>query len=166
MRSKPSLLIGEPPSISLCPLLKHYTRHGLNGPLVLNIVISFLLWKLALLRSKNIMIVLRIQMRICLQCVRYLSIMLGNVRVWPSFQVLDPSKKIEHIRKFWGNEKLTSILKNAEEMVSIWVPYFPHYCMLKLCYSTKNVTLRCTAITRHYHSHDKQESQQYEKLAF
>ena len=41
------------------------------------------------------------------------------VRVWPSFQVLDPSNKTEHIRKFWGDEKLKSILKNAEAMVSI-----------------------------------------------
>jgi len=33
--------------------------------------------------------------------------------------VLDPSQKTEHIRKYWGQEKLDSILKEAEEMVSV-----------------------------------------------
>jgi hypothetical protein len=33
--------------------------------------------------------------------------------------VLDPSQKMEHIRKYWGQEKLESILKEAKEMVSV-----------------------------------------------
>jgi hypothetical protein len=33
--------------------------------------------------------------------------------------VLDPSQKTEHIRKYWGQEKLEDILKEAEETVSV-----------------------------------------------
>ena len=33
--------------------------------------------------------------------------------------VLDPSQKTEHLHKYWGQEKLESILKEAEETVSI-----------------------------------------------
>ena len=33
--------------------------------------------------------------------------------------VLDPSQKTEHIRKYWGQEKLESILEEAEETVSV-----------------------------------------------
>jgi hypothetical protein len=35
--------------------------------------------------------------------------------------VLDPLEKNEHIRKYWGSEKLKSILKEAEEMVSVLI---------------------------------------------
>jgi hypothetical protein len=34
--------------------------------------------------------------------------------------VLDPSQKTEHIRKYWGQGKLESILKEAEETISVW----------------------------------------------
>jgi uncharacterized membrane protein YhfC len=34
--------------------------------------------------------------------------------------VLDPMQKTEHIRKYWGKEKMEEVLKSVAETVSIW----------------------------------------------
>jgi len=35
--------------------------------------------------------------------------------------VLNPAQKTEHIRKYWGDEKVEDILKKAEETVSLYI---------------------------------------------
>ncbi|KAF8220030.1 hypothetical protein L208DRAFT_1336177, partial [Tricholoma matsutake] len=39
--------------------------------------------------------------------------------------LVDPSQKMEHICKYWGQGKLESILKEAEETVSVWNSSIP-----------------------------------------
>jgi hypothetical protein len=72
MHSKHSLLIDKLHSISRYPLLKHYTRPGVNGLVVESILTSFLPWMLAWPRLKNTTIVRPIQMRTHLRCVKIL----------------------------------------------------------------------------------------------
>lgn len=38
-----------------------------------------------------------------------------------ALSVLDPSQKTEHIRKYWGDDKLEDILEQAEETVSDYI---------------------------------------------
>jgi hypothetical protein len=46
--------------------------------------------------------------------------------------VLDPSQKTEHIRKYWGKEKLEEVLKSAAEMVSIGTLFISIELMLAM----------------------------------
>jgi hypothetical protein len=67
-------------------------------------------------KSQNTMIVQLIMMHIPLLCVQLLPCPLINSE---TCLVLDPSQKTEHICKYWGQEKLESILKEAEETFSV-----------------------------------------------
>jgi len=60
--------------------------------------------------------------------------------------VLDPSQKVEHIQKYWGVDKLESILEHAEQKVrlSFYVTY-QGYSLTPL--STRSTTLQCMATT-------------------
>ena len=60
--------------------------------------------------------------------------------------VLDPSQKVEHIQKYWGADKLESILECAEQKVhpSFYVMY-QGYLLTPL--STRSTTLQCMATT-------------------
>jgi len=53
-----------------------------------------------------------------MRCVPLLTVPYPNSQIC-HIVVLDPSQKIEHIRKYWGAEKLDGILERAEKKVCL-----------------------------------------------